>query len=325
VPAALEKYRKSFFDKSKLVERLQPDGTKEKVRETTTLLINGKSNEIVVTKTPLKATCVTRVKPKNITLHKGSELVLRGADRFWIERELLNNQKLALYTAEPVDKLVENNSETHTRYSLHLTSNTHKRSLYFYDAAEMPEESIKSIGFMKTGNLTTHWAIDATPQWLAKFDAECVRQWISAVKGMFNKPHNRKISLRVSNDALTLLWWWEEQDGLYQKSFSMPFNGDATATIQQDTQAELNPKDAMLLFSALSSLPLTNSVKIQAGGLESSEDLSLVVNYETELAKYESALPNYDLYQALEDIKEKQRKTAKEIAKHKAKEAKKGS
>jgi hypothetical protein len=325
VPAALEKYRKSFFDKSKLVERLQPDGTKEKVRETTTLLINGKSNEIVVTKTPLKATCVTRVKPKNITLHKGSELVLRGADRFWIERELLNNQKLALYTAEPTDKLVENNSETHTRYSLHLTSNTHKRSLYFYDAAEMPEESIKGFGFMETENLTTHWTIEATPQWLAKFDAECVRQWISAVKGMYNKPHNKKISLRVSNDALTLLWWWEEQDSLYQKSFSMPFNGDATATIQQDTQAELNPKDAMLLFSALSSLPLTNSVKLTAAGIGENLKLRLTVNYETELAKYHSELPNYELYEFVEDLKEDKRKEAKAAEKKLAKEAKKGS
>lgn len=325
VPAALEKYRKSFFDKSKLVERLQADGTKEKVRENTTLFVDGKTNEIIVTKTPLKATCVTRVKPKKLTLHKGSKLVLRGADRYWIEKELLNNQKLALYAAEPTDKLVENNSETHTRYSLHLSSNNHKRSLYFYDASEMPEESVKSIGNMKTENLTAHWTIDATPQWLAQFDAKCVRQWISAVKGMFNKPQNKKISLRVSNEALTLLWWWEKADDLYIKSFSMPFNGDAKVEIQQDTQAELYPKDAMLLFSALSSLPLTNSVKLTAAGLEADDNLHLVVNYETELAKYESALPNYEIYEQLEEKKDKLHKIEKTIAKRKAKEEKKGN
>jgi hypothetical protein len=142
---------------------------------------------------------------------------------------------------------------------------------------------------------------------------------------MYNKPHNKKISLRASNDALTLLWWWEEQDGLYQKSFSMPFNGDATATIQQDTQAELNPKDAMLLLSALSSLPLTNSVKLTAAGIGDNLKLRLTVNYETELAKYHSELPNYELYEFVEDLKEGKRKEAKAAEKKLAKEAKKGS
>lgn len=325
VPAALEKYRKSFFDKSKLVEHLQPDGTKERVRENTILLVDGKTNEIIVTKTPLKATCLTRVKPKKLTLHKGSKLVLRGADRYWIEKELLNNQKLALYAAEPTDKLVENNSETHTRYSLHLSSNNHKRSLYFYDAAEMTNESIYSGSGLKAENLVPHWTIDATPQWLAQFDAKCVRKWISAVKGMFNKPYNKKISLRVNDEALTLLWWWEKEDDLYQKSFSMPFNGDATLDIQQNTQAELYPKDAMLLFSALSSLPLTNSVKLIAAGSADSDKLGLTVNYETELAQYQSELPNYELYEFFEALKEDRRKEAKAAEKLTKTKAKKGN
>jgi hypothetical protein len=69
----------------------------EKVRESTTLLVDGKNNEIFITKTPRKASCVTHVKPKKLKLHSGFTLVMRGSDRSWFERELLNNQKLPLY------------------------------------------------------------------------------------------------------------------------------------------------------------------------------------------------------------------------------------
>lgn len=307
IPAKLEKYRKSFFDKSKYVERIQDDGTKEKVRESTTVLVDGKKNEIIITKSPRKASCVTHVKPKKLKLHSGSTLVMRGSDRSWFERELLNNQKLPLYSAEPSDSLVENSTDTHTRYSLHLSSSNHNRSIYFYDADEMPSESVNGLRISTSLSKEPSWTITANAQWLAEFDAECVSKWISEVKSHFNKKHNQKIGISVDSDALKLWWWWDEEKGGYLNSFTMPFNTDAEVEIKETdkTTINLNPKDAMLLFSAIPSLPLA-SHKTKITGL----DGAVYVEYETDLAKYRSLLPQYEMYEVLAN-KEKQLHRAK--------------
>lgn len=316
IPAKLEKYRKSFFDKSKYVERIQDDGTKEKVRESTTVLVDGKKNEIIITKTPSKATCVTHVKPKSLRLHSGSTLVMRGSDRSWFERELLNNQKLPLYSAEPSDSLVENSTDTHSRYSLHLSSSNHNRSIYFYDAEEMPSESVGGLRVGKTAAQEIKWQITANTQWLAEFDAECVSKWISQVKSHFNKKHNQKIGLSVDSDALKLWWWWDEEKGEYLNSFTKPFGTDAEVEIKaaDNTTINLNPKDAMLLFSAIPSLPLA-SHKTKISGLNG----AVYVEYETDLAKYRSLLPQYELYEIMEHNKKVMHKAKKAEEKSKAK------
>jgi hypothetical protein len=327
IPAKLEKYRKTFFDKSsfvsiaKTVKIYNDDGTeeaktvKDKVRESTTVLIDGKKNEIVITKTPAKATCVTHIKPKKLKLHSGSVLVMRGSDRSWLERELLNNQKLPLYSAEPADKLVENSTDTHTRFSLHLSSNSHNRTIYFYDADEMPEGVAAGARLQNTTGKAGDWEITANAQWLAEFDAECVSQWISEVKSYFNKKHNQKIGISIDADALKLWWWWDEEQGDYLKNFTMPFGTDAAVKIanEQNTTAHLNPKDAMLLFSALPLMPLaSHTTKI------SSINGYVYVDYETDLAKYRSELPPYEVYAEVEKLKA----DAHQLAKAEAKKAK---
>ena len=319
IPAKLEKYRKSFFDKSKYVERIQDDGTKEKVRESTTVLVDGKKNEIVITKTPRKASCVTHVKPKKIKLHSGSTLVMRGSDRSWFERELLNNQKLTLYSAEPSDSLVENSTDTHTRYSLHLSSSNHNRSIYFYDADEMPSESVNGLRISTSLPKEPSWTITANTQWLAEFDAECVSKWISEVKSHFNKKHNQKVGISVDSDALKLWWWWDEEKDEYLNSFTMPFNTDAEVEIKETdkTTINLNPKDAMLLFSAIPSLPLA-SHKTKITGL----DGAVYVEYETDLAKYRSLLPQYEMYEVLANKEKQLHKAKKAEEKAAAKKAK---
>jgi hypothetical protein len=316
IPAKLEKYRKNFFDKSKYVERLQADGTKEKVRESTTVLVDGKKNEIIITKTPSKATCVTRIKPKNIQLHSGSTLVMRGSDRSWFERELLNNQKLTLYSAEPTDKLVENSTDTHSRYSLHLSSPNHNRSIYFYDAEEMPSESVAGKRMSAATSKDADWEITANAQWIAEFDAECVSKWISQVKSHINKKKNEKIGLIIDEDALHLHSWWDEEKGDYLNSFTKPFGTDAEVRINdaENTTAHLNPKDAMLLFSALPSLQLT-SHKTKISGVKG----YVYVDYETDLAKYRSELPPFEAYAAVEQVKAEARKLAKAAEKAEAK------
>lgn len=308
IPAKLEKYRKKFFDDSRYFSVTQADGTTSNVRESTTVLIDGKTNEIVVTKTPLTATCVSHVRPKTLKLYKGGTLLMRGSDRSWFERELIGNQKLALYTAEPENALVENSSDTHTRYSLHLTSANHKRSIYFYDAAEMPADATKGLTVPSKTDHDTNWTITATPQWLAEFDAACLSQWVANVKTHFNKPHNQQIGLSVDDNGLQLWWWWDKEKVDYLKSFAMPWSSNASVNITKDrpTAVHLKPKDAILLFSALPALPLaSNDIVISA------TDAGVYVDYETDLANYSSYLPSFDIYEKVEQEKKARLKPKK--------------
>jgi len=243
---------------------------------------------------------------------------MRGSDRSWFERELLNNQKLPLYSAEPNDCLIENSTDTHTRYSLHLSSSNHNRSVYFYDADEMQSESVSGLRIGASLSKEPSWAITANAQWLAEFDAECVSKWISEVKSHFNKKHNQKIGISVDSDALKLWWWWDEGKGDYLNSFTMPYNTDAEVEIKEknNTTINLNPKDAMLLFSAIPSLPLA-SHKTKIIGL----DGAIYVEYETDLAKYRSLLPQYEMYEVLANKENELHKAKKAEEKAAAKKA----
>jgi hypothetical protein len=308
VPPKLEKHRKKFFDKSKTVKRLQPNGKTEKVAESTSLLIEPTTNEIIVTKSPKRLTCVTHVKPKQIKLHDGETLVMRGADRSWFEQELIGKDQLSLYAAEPTDALKETHTKEKNRYGLTLTNSATKqtRTAYFYELSELPVETNDGNRIDADSTFEADWEITATPHWMTAFNSKCVDEWINAIKGYFNKPQNKKVSLSVSDKALTLQYWWDKDASAYLKTFSMPIDNGTTITVNNEAEAiELFPKDAMLLFSAIPTLPLSSnaiSIKGSADGL--------FIEYETDLASYRSFLPSYAAFKSDEAVQKKAAKKA---------------
>jgi hypothetical protein len=170
-----------------------------------------------------------------------------------------------------------------------------------------------------TASKDADWEITVNAQWLAEFDAECISKWISELKSHANKKQNQKIGLIIEDDALQLQCWWDEEKGEYLSSFTMPFGTDAEVTVpnEKQTTTHLNPKDAMLLFSAIPSLPLaSHKTKI------SCVNGYVYVDYETDLAKYRSELPPFEAYAAIEQVKADARKEMKAAEKAEARKAK---
>ncbi|WP_294619204.1 hypothetical protein [uncultured Roseovarius sp.] len=294
VPAPLEKYRKRFFDLSSTVTRTDRHGKTVHVPCNTTLLVRPAQKDIVVTKTPYKTTAVTHVIPKRMQLHDGNSLVLRGSDRSWIERELINSQKLSLYTAEPKDRLIENSTDRLTRYSLHLNSEAthHKRSIYFYDCEEMPEESIVGMMIDPETRFKSSWRVTANAQWFAEFDANCVQHWITRIRSFFNKPQSRKIALHFSESSVRFDYWWDAKNKSFSEQKQFELGKAAQAKISTSTPTiNLYPKDAMLLFSAIATLPLDKHDIVMRGNAS-----GMMLEYETDLARYQSYLPAYEQY-----------------------------
>ena len=78
----------------------------------------------------------------------------------------------------------------------------------------------------------------------------------------------------------------------------------------------LNPKDAMLLFSSIPTLPLA-SHKTKITGLNG----SVYIDYETDLATYRSWLPQYEMYESLAKEQKESHKAYKAAQRAAAKKA----
>ena len=299
LPAKLEKFRKKFFDDSE-VERTvtlkelddqgNPKTEVQKVKQATRLRYRPPTKDFLLSKCIAPASVVTYVRPTT-PFACSAEVILRGEDRSWIERELLNQQKLTLYEAEPQSALAPTKGNLKASHMLRLddASTKHNRNLYFYDKSTVPTETNAQAHIKDAAKLTWTWEIDATVQWLAQFDAQCTTPYIHKIRGFFNQAKYASLQLQISKAALELRYWYE--DGAYAYNYNLPFNANAQRT-GKITGTELfttNAKDLALVFSVLPTLPIT-SANVQLAGNAN----VMRIKYSTELADYETYIPAAD-------------------------------
>jgi hypothetical protein len=299
LPAKLEKYRKKFFDDSavertvtlkELDENGNPKTRVDLVKQATRLRYRPRSKDFLVSKAITPVSLVTFVRPHNQFECEG-EVILRGEDRSWIERELLNQQKLSLYTASPEFGLLGHALKDKVRFQLDITDGTkeHDRSLYFYSKGSVPFETNQQPTVKDAAALTWDWELEATTQWLAEFDAQCATPYINKIRGFFNRSKYASLQLQIGKDALELRYWYE--DDAYAYNYSLPFNNNAKR-MGKKTATELftaNAKDLALVFAVLPTLPIT-SPSVQLAGNAN----VMQIKYSTELADYETYIPAAD-------------------------------
>lgn len=216
---------------------------------------------------------------------------MRGEDRSWIERELLNQQKLTLYKADPESGLDPIKGSLKASHVLNLedAAAEHKRRLYFYEKSTLPVETNEQPHLSDPAALTWDWELETTTQWLAEFDAQCATPYINKIRGFFNQAKFASIQLQIGKAALELRYWYEER--AYAYNYSLPFNGNAKRTGKK-TGTELftaNAKDLALVFAVLPTLPITSANVLLSGNSN-----VMRVKYSTELADYETYIPAAD-------------------------------
>jgi hypothetical protein len=260
------------------------------VKQATRLRYRPRSKDFLVSKAITPVSLVTFVRPRNQFECEG-EVILRGEDRSWIERELLNQQKLSLYTASPEFGLLGHALKDKVRFQLDITDGTkeHDRSLYFYSKGSVPVETNQQPTVKDAAALTWDWELEATTQWLAEFDAQCATPYINKIRGFFNRSKFASLQLQIGKDALELRYWYE--DAAYAYNYSLPFNSNAKRTGKK-TGTELftaNAKDLALVFAVLPTLPII-SPNVQLAG----NGNVMRIKYSTELADYETYIPAAD-------------------------------
>jgi hypothetical protein len=299
LPAKLEKYRKKFFDDSEiertvtlkeLDDKGQPKTQVQKVKQATRLRYRPSATDFLISKTATPASLVTYAVP-----HKpfdcADEVILRGEDRSWIERELLNQQKLTLYTADPESGLEATKGGVKASHMLNLedAAAEHKRRLYFYEKSTVPVETNEQPHLKDPAALNWDWELEATTQWLAEFDAQCATPYINKIRGFFNQPKFASLQLQIGKDKLELRYWYE--DAAYAYNYSLPFNSNAKR-MGKKTGTELftaNAKDLALVFAVLPTLPITSANLLLSGNSN-----VMRIKYSTELADYETYIPAAD-------------------------------
>ena len=299
LPARLEKYRKRFFDDSEVEREVTTKDANgndvkktETVKQATRLRYRHATNDFLVSKALTEASLVTYVR-----LHKqfegvGAEAILRGEDRSWIERELLNQEKLSLYTAEPDFGLKPDPTATLNRFSLQLNdaASKHERKLYFYSKGSVPKETHTHPAVADPAALVFDWRLDATVQWLREFDALCATPYIDKIRGFFDKAKFQSLLLNISATELELAYWWDAKEKGYAESYKLPYTaGTSLAAPGADYSFTANARDLALVFATLPSLPITSQhVSIQGNSNV------LRVSYTTDLAEYETYIPAAD-------------------------------
>jgi hypothetical protein len=248
------------------------------------------TKDFLLSKCIAPASIVTYVRPTT-PFACNAEVILRGEDRSWIERELLNQQKLTLYEAEPQNALAPTKGNVKASHvlSLHDASSKHNRNLHFYDKATIPAETNAQAHIKDATALIWTWELEATTQWLAEFDAQCTTPYINKIRGFFNQPKYANLQLLIDKTALELRYWCE--DGAYAYNYSLPYKTNAKRTGKK-VAAELftaNAKDLALVFSVLPTLPITSTNVQLAGNVN-----VMRVKYSTELADYETYIPAAD-------------------------------
>jgi hypothetical protein len=301
LPAKLEKYRKKFFDDSTVectvtLKELDEDGkfkTEVKnIKKTTRLRYRPATEDFLVSKAATDASITTYVRPHK-TFDCDKEVVMRGSDRSWMERELLNNQKLTLYSAEPDNGLVQTTGTTKASHMLQIEDDAaeHKRNLYFYDKDTVPIETNSHTSVANPSALTWDWELETTVQWLAEFDAKCATPYINKIRGFFNRANFASLQLQIGKRDLELRYWFDDKTKAYAESYSIPYSTNAKRTGKKKS-TELftaNAKDLALVFAVLPTLPIT-SQNVQLSGNAN----VLRITYKTELADYETYIPAAD-------------------------------
>lgn len=301
LPAKLEKYRKKFFDDSE-VERTvtlkqlddngQPKTQVQRVKQATRLRYRPSNKDFLVSKTATPASIVSYVKP-HTAFDCSDEVILRGEDRSWIERELLNQQKLTLYTASPEHGLDPTTGSVKASYMLNLedAEAAHTRRLYFYEKSTVPVETNEQPAVRAQATATWDWQLETTVQWLAEFDAQCATPYVKKIRGFFNRSQFASLQLQIGKTDLELRYWWDEKAKAYAENYSLPFKTNAKRTDKRASTKLFtsNAKDLALVFAVLPTLPITSSHVQLAGNSH-----VMRLTYSTALADYETYIPAAD-------------------------------
>jgi hypothetical protein len=294
VPKALHKrgVRDKFFTTHKV--SIKEGAKKQDVAESVRLVLT-KDGRVLVSKRISKASLLTISQPKEMTISLDSTMFLRGADRYWLETDLINNGLIALYTSEPTDALSDVTKPllASKRLTLKNDFTNASRDAYFYDYDNLDEAIQRQPTIKNLDEISFDWELSANKTFIDHLCAKHFDAWIEGVGTRISLSHNKALQFAVADDHLEVRSYYQPIEGFtrFGDNAASSYGKDAKLTRLNNLSNEItvSPLDVIELFATLRTLTLLGNVQIKGNSTLMS------ISYETATAKHTAFVPSCDV------------------------------
>jgi hypothetical protein len=287
IPAALQLYgaRKNFYQKTTLA--IEKGDEKYAVTENSRVVVRS-DGSFLVSKTHSQASLTTYITPKaKFTL--AEDVWLRGADRFWLETELINEGAAVLYTsAENIGLAQADRRKVKAVNQLNLKNTVTKqeRSIYFY-SFDGVDDRISNQPCITSGKIDYDWSVQGNAAFFARLYHQHFAGWQHRVKHRVHTPNNKAVAFDVTDKGITCEKKWSKEEGVFTQSgprYLSPFGTDAKLT--GSGRILLAPTDIIQTLSVLANSPAQMQVQMRAN------NHLLNIEFENSLGKYSVFIPS---------------------------------
>jgi hypothetical protein len=241
------------------------------------------------------ASLLTISQPKEVALTLNNAMFLRGADRYWLETELINNGLIALYTSEPVDALSEVTKPllASKRLTLKNDLTNASRDAYFYDYDNLDEDLQRQPTIKNLDAISFDWELSAGKTFIDHLCAKHFDEWLERVDTRISLSHNKALQFAVADNHLEVRSYYQPIEGFtrFGDNAASSYGKDAKLTRVNNLSNEItvSPLDVIELFATLRTLTLQGKVLIKGNSKLMS------INYETATAKHAAFIPACDV------------------------------
>ena len=296
LPRVLHKrrLRDKFFTTHKV--KIGDDKKKVDMHESVRFVLL-RDGRVLISKRGSRASLITISEPKEVKLAFSTAIIMRGADRFWMETDLINEGMIALYTSVPVDALNKATKSKMASNELTLENDFKigKRVIYFYDFAVLTEDFQRQPTISDPDKIKYDWEIETSKTFIDRIAAKHFDEWLVHVRDYIHLAHTKSFQLVFADKHLEVRSDWKpEQTKGYARlgpRFSSSYGNDATIkrNVKANCEITVSPLDIIELFATLRSLKLNGKVMIKGNSSV------MRVSYETDTADHVAYIPACDV------------------------------
>jgi hypothetical protein len=284
IPAALQLYgaRKNFYQKTNL--SIQKGEEKYTVTENSRVVVRS-DGSFLVSKIHSLASLTTYITPK-AKFALAEDVWLRGADRFWLETELINESAAALYTSTENIGLAQADRrkvKAVNQLNLKNTITKQERSIYFY-SFDGVDDLTSSQPCIASGKIDYDWTLEGNAAFFSRLYHQHFAGWQHRIKHRVHTSNNKVVAFDVTNKGIVCEKKWSKEENSFTQSGSRYLT-----EITNDTRLSgagrfmFAPTDIIQTLSVLADSPSDMHVQMRAN--------SHLMNIE-----FENALGNYSIF-----------------------------
>jgi hypothetical protein len=282
IPLPMEPNRDSLQDTIKIKGA---SGEVLSTKQYKRVLFRKKQKDILLSENRTACSVVTQVKPIESILTSSKDVFLRVQDRRYLEKLIIQQQDLSLYTTNDKSKIpVVRDTEVKASHKLiveHKLLKT-RRAIYFYTLEQRGEYTCEQADVNSDYKSSALWTATVDKHWLENLYVGFVGGWLNEYSKHITRPKYKTIRAELGRAQLVFKHTGERGN---LTSASKQFEIATIGKTSKPIKPLFLTKDLLPVLANLAAIDIVGNVKISAN-----EDL-LVLSYKTALASYTVTVP----------------------------------